>query len=150
MSAVVQSSSTSATLDVAPNGGQLVEICNRIVRLHKRAFGRGPTKSRAVLADPHSLVVLLEDTLTVSERNLLAMGEISRLHEARIFAQSALGPEACAIVADVLQRDTVAFITGLDPQRDTALHFFTPAPPSSTFALGAGTSLSPRCRHLLP
>jgi uncharacterized protein YbcI len=128
MSAVIQSSSPSPTVAGAPVRGSLLEICNRMVRLHKQALGRGPTKCRAYFPDPHSMVVLLEETFTVSERNLVAMGEFSRLHEARIFAQSALEREARAIVEDVLQRRTVAFITGLDPRRDVVLHFFGLAP----------------------
>ena len=103
----------------------MLEICNRMVRLHKQAFGRGPTKCRALFADHQSLVVILEKTLTVSERNLLAMGEIARLHESRISAQSTLEHEARAIIEEVLQRRTLAFITGLDPRRDMTLHFFT-------------------------
>jgi uncharacterized protein YbcI len=132
MSAVIQRSSPSRMVVAAPVREPLLEISNRMVRLHKQALGRGPTKCRTHFPDPHSVVVLLEETLTVSERNLVAMGEFARLHEARVFAQSALEREARTIVEDVLRRPTVAFITGLDPRRDVVLHFFALAPADET------------------
>ena len=125
MSALTQSAASSPAGATTARQGPLLEICNRMARLHKQAFGRGPTKCRALFADHQSLVVILEKTLTVSERNLLAMGEVARLHESRIFAQSTLEHEARTIIEEVLQRRTVAFITGLDPRRDMTLHFFT-------------------------
>jgi uncharacterized protein YbcI len=127
MTAARQSSATSTTV-VAPVREPSLEICNRMVRLHKQAFGRGPTTCRPLFPDPDSLMVLLEETLTVSERNLVAMGEIERLSDARIFVQSKLEPEARAIVEDALQRRTRAFVTGLDPLRDIAMYFFTLEP----------------------
>jgi len=124
----MQSASTSPTVVAAPVRQPLTEVRNRMVRLHKEALGRGPTRCRALFPDPRSLVILLEDTFTVTERNLVVMGEVVRMREARMFAQWALEHEARAIVEDVLQRRTLAFVTALDPLRDMALHFFTLAP----------------------
>ena len=61
----------------------MLEISNAMVRLYKEAFGRGPTKARAQFAGPDTLVVILESSLTVAERNLVAMGERQRLRKAR-------------------------------------------------------------------
>ena len=63
----------------------MLEISNAMVGLYKEAFGRGPTKARAQFAGPDTLVVILEASLTVAERNLVAMGEHQRLREARLF-----------------------------------------------------------------
>ncbi len=76
----------SAVTDRSP----MLEISNAMVRLYKDAFGRGPTKARAQFAGPDTLVVTLESSLTVAERNLVAMGEHQRLREARLFFQYAL------------------------------------------------------------
>jgi uncharacterized protein YbcI len=141
MSAATQSLAPSSTV-VALVREPRSEICNRMVRLHKQAFGRGPTSCRLLFPDPHSLMVLLEETLTVSERNLVTMGEIERLSDARIFVQSKLEPQARAIVEDALQRRTRAFITGMDPLRDIAMYFFTLEPMDTTedgTAAGAGS-----------
>ncbi|MBV9335454.1 MAG: DUF2294 family protein [Solirubrobacterales bacterium] len=111
----------SAVTDRSP----MLEISNAMVRLYKEAFGRGPTKARAQFAGPDTLVVILESSLTVAERNLVAMGEHQRLREARLFFQYALEAQFRAIVEQALGRRTVAFVSGIDTQRDVAMEVFT-------------------------
>lgn len=103
----------------------MLEISNAMVRLYKEAFGRGPTKARAQFAGHDTLVVILENSLTVAERNLVAMGEHQRLREARLFFQYALEDQFRAIVEEALGRRTVAFISGIDTGRDVAMEVFT-------------------------
>jgi uncharacterized protein YbcI len=106
----------------------MLEISNAMVRLYKEAFGRGPTKARAQFAGPDTLVVILESSLTVAERNLVAMGEHQRLREARLFFQAALEDQFREIVEDALGRRTLAFISGMDTSRDVATEVFTLEP----------------------
>jgi len=100
----------------------------RLVRLYKQAFGPGPTKARAQFAGPETLVVILECSLTVAERNRVAMGEHQRLREARLFFQYALEDQFRAIVGQALGRRTLAFVSGIDTQRDVAMEVFTLEP----------------------
>jgi uncharacterized protein YbcI len=112
----------------APAGSErspMLEISNAMVRLYKEAFGAGPTKARAHFAGPDTLVVILEHSLTVAERNLVALGEHARLREAREFFQYALEDQFRAIVEQALDRRTVAFISGIDATRDVAVEVFT-------------------------
>ena len=74
------------------------------------------------------LVVILEASLTVAERNLVAMGEHQRLREARLFFQHALEDQFRAIVEEALGRRTVAFVSGIDTDRDVAIEVFTLEP----------------------
>jgi uncharacterized protein YbcI len=113
--------SGAAVADRSP----MLEISNAMVRLYKEAFGRGPTKARALFAGPDTLVVVLENSLTVAERNLVALGEHQRLREARLFFQYALEDQFRAIVEEALGRRTVAFVSGLDTARDVAMEVFT-------------------------
>jgi uncharacterized protein YbcI len=106
----------------------MLEISNAMVRLYKEAFGRGPTKARAQFAGPDTLIVILENSLTVAERNLVAMGEHQRLREARLFFQYALEDQFRAIVEHALSRRTVAFVSGIDTSRDVAMEVFTLEP----------------------
>jgi uncharacterized protein YbcI len=106
----------------------MLEIANAMVRLYKEAFGRGPTKARAQFAGPDTLVVILEHTLTVAERNLLTMGESDRLRDARQLFQSAFETEFRTIVEQALGRRTLAFVSGIDTQRDMAVEVFTLEP----------------------
>jgi uncharacterized protein YbcI len=115
----------------------MLEISNAMVRLYKEAFGRGPTKARAQFAGPDTLVVTLESSLTVAERNLVAMGEHQRLREARLFFQYALEDQFRAIVEQALGRRTVAFVSGIDTSRDVAMEVFTLEPVADEDAAAA-------------
>jgi uncharacterized protein YbcI len=126
---------SSASVDGLHSGAPVVsdrspmlEISNAMVRLYKEAFGRGPTKARAHFAGQDTLVVTLESSLTVAERNLVAMGEHQRLREARLFFQYALEDQFRAIVEQALGRRTLAFISGIDTTRDVAMEVFTLEP----------------------
>jgi uncharacterized protein YbcI len=114
----------------------MLEISDAMVALYKEAFGRGPTKARAQFAGPDTLVVLLESSLTVAERNLVAMGEHQRLRQARLFFQYALEDQFRAIVEQTLGRRTVAFVSGIDTHRDVAMEVFTLEPDSDDRAPG--------------
>ena len=117
-------SAATATPDRSP----MLEISNAMVGLYKEAFGRGPTKARAQFAGQDTLVVILEASLTVAERNLVALGEHQRLREARLFFQYALEDQFRAIVEQALGRRTVAFVSGIDTERDVAIEVFTLEP----------------------
>ena len=106
----------------------MLEISNAMVRLYKEAFGRGPTKARAQFAGQDTLVVILENSLTVAERNLVALDEHHRLREARLFFQYALEEQFRAIVEQALGRRTIAFVSGIDTARDVAMEVFTLEP----------------------
>lgn len=103
----------------------LLEISNAMVQLYKEAFGRGPTKARTTFAGPDLVLVLLEDAFTVTERTLLSLGEIETLRESRLVVQEALEERARSAVQGALGRQTLAFITGIDPRRGVAINLFT-------------------------
>src|SRR5690349_3277912 len=106
----------------------LLEISNAMVRLYKEAFGRGPTKARTLLAGPDTVVVVLEDGFTVAERRLRALDEINALRDSRLLLQEALEARARAAVETALGRQTLAYVTGVDPRRDVAITVLTLEP----------------------
>jgi uncharacterized protein YbcI len=91
-----------------------LQISNEMVRLYKEQFGRGPTQARAIWAGDDVITVLLEDTLTPAERNLVRMGEHERLRETRMFFQYATVTEFCEPVERITGRKVRAFISGID------------------------------------
>ena len=106
----------------------LLQISNAMVGLYKEAFGRGPIKARARFAGHDTLLVTLESSLTVLERNLMAMGEHQRLREDRLFLSYALENQFRAIVERALGRKTLAFVSGIDTARDVTVKLFTLEP----------------------
>jgi uncharacterized protein YbcI len=106
----------------------LLEISNATVRLYKAAFGRGPTHARARFAGSDMLVVVLQETLTVSDRRLAALGEHDRLRAHRLLLHKAVEDEMRAVVEEVLERPTLSLISGLDTHRDVAAEVILLAP----------------------
>jgi uncharacterized protein YbcI len=94
----------------------LVEISNAMVALYKSQFGRGPTRSRSRWCGDDVLTVILEDTLTPAERNLVEMGEHQRLRDTRMFFQYATVREFCEPVERITGRKVRAFSSGVDTE----------------------------------
>jgi uncharacterized protein YbcI len=109
----------------------LLQISTEMVRLYKEAFGRGPTKARAHFAGSDVLVVTLEDSLTVAERKLVALGELDRIRETRMFFQHALEDNFRDMVERILARRPVAFVSGIDVRNDVSVEVFTFEPEPS-------------------
>jgi uncharacterized protein YbcI len=122
-------SSISQTGQRSSDGrSSMLELSNAMVHLYKEVFGRGPTKARANFAGPDTLVIVLEDSMTVAERNLASLGEHQRLRDARLFFQYAVEHEFRSTVERILGRRTVAFVSGIDTREDVAVEIFTLEP----------------------
>jgi uncharacterized protein YbcI len=123
---------------VSHTSSPLLEISNATVRVYKAAFGRGPTHARARFAGSDTLIVLLQDTLTISERRLAELGEHERLRAQRLLLHQALEPEIRAVVEQILGRPTLGLITGIDTHRDLAAEVITLGPTAVVGPNGSG------------
>lgn len=110
----------------------LLVISNSMVHLYKTAFGRGPTLARARFAGADMLVVVLEDTMTLSERRLASLGQHERLRQHRLLLHDTVEDEMRSAVEAVLGRPTLALITGIDTHRDVAVETFLLGPSLSS------------------
>jgi uncharacterized protein YbcI len=107
-----------------------LQISNEMVRLYKEQFGRGPTQARTMWSGDDVITVLLEQTLTPAERNLVRMGEHERLRETRLYFQYATVREFCEPVERITGRKVRAFLSGIDTMVDglsTELFILHPA-----------------------
>lgn len=102
-----------------------------MVKAYKDALGRGPTKSQVHFAGADTLVVVLQDTMTVQERNLASLGKEEPLREHRLLLTRSLEDRFRSIVEHALGKRTLAFISGFDILRDVAVEIFTLAPEST-------------------
>ena len=96
--------------------GTTLRISDEMVRLYKDQFGRGPTRAYALWAGPDVVTVILEDTLTPAERNLVKMGEHQRLRDTRMFFQYATVAEFCEPVERLTGRKVRAFLSAIDTE----------------------------------
>ncbi|MDP8908513.1 MAG: DUF2294 domain-containing protein [Chloroflexota bacterium] len=98
--------------------GLMSSVSNEMVRLYKEQFGRGPTKVRSHWAGPDSVVVLLEETLSPAERNLVKMGEHQRLRDLRMFFQYATVREFCEPIERLTGRKVRGFLSAIDTEAE--------------------------------
>ena len=105
-------------------GLELQEITNAMVRIYKEQFGRGPTKARTDYAGPDALLATIQNSLTTSERNLLALDEHQRVREIRLFFQHASEREFVGAVEEITGRKVQAFVSGTDTHRDVSSEVF--------------------------
>jgi uncharacterized protein YbcI len=105
-------------------GLELQELTNAMVRIYKEGFGRGPTKARTNYAGPDTLVATIENSLTASERKMLALDEHQRVREIRLFFQHASEADFTGTVEEITGRKVRAFVSGMDTHRDVAAEVF--------------------------
>jgi uncharacterized protein YbcI len=116
--------SGAAILEGQGPSSPLLEISGAMVRVYKSAFGRGPTHARARFAGSDTVLVLLQDTMTVSERKLVALGAHERVREQRLLLHEAAEDEMRDVVERILHRRPLTVITGIDTHRDVAAEVF--------------------------
>jgi uncharacterized protein YbcI len=96
----------------------LSQVSNAMVRVFKQQFGRGPTSARAYWMGSDGITVVLENTLTPAERNLVEMGEHQRLRDMRLFFQYSSVPDIVGPVELATGRKVRAFTSGTDTKVD--------------------------------
>ncbi|HEX8122830.1 MAG TPA: Na-translocating system protein MpsC family protein [Solirubrobacteraceae bacterium] len=111
-----RASDNEVEVEAEADGAVLQAISNEMVRLFKDQFGRGPTRARTNWAGPDTITVVLEDTLTPAERNLVKMGEHQRLRDTRMFFQYAAVQEFCEPVERLTGRRVKAFASAIDTE----------------------------------
>jgi uncharacterized protein YbcI len=105
-------------------GLELQELTNAMVRIYKELFGRGPTKARSNYAGPDTLVTTIQNSLTPAERNMVALGEHTRVRDIRMFFQYASEREFTETVEQITGRKVRAFVSGIDTGQDVAAEVF--------------------------
>ena len=109
----------------AERGGmQMAELSNAMVAIYKEQFGRGPTKAHSVYATKDLLVCTLEESLTPSERKMLAFDEHQRVREIRMFFQHAAEQEFLETVERITGRQVRGFVSGMDTHKDISTEVF--------------------------
>jgi uncharacterized protein YbcI len=93
------------------NHGELLSsISNRMVQLHKRYYGKGPTKARSyVMGD--LVVCLMRGGFTKAEETLIDSGRASLVHEQRGEFQMALREEFTSAISELTGRPVAAFMS---------------------------------------
>jgi len=101
----------TGTTQVSPIGGSITAaISDAVVRITAQYTGRGPTRARTSIRDD-TILVLLHDTLTKSERSLLDAGEGDLVMDTRARLQRTMREDLIAAVEILIERKVIAFMS---------------------------------------
>ncbi len=98
-------------------------ISTNMVQLMSRYTGRGPTTARTTL-NTNSATVILNDTLTKAERNLVAAGESESVIQQRRTFHRLLREEAVSAVEEATGRRVRAYLADVAPDVGVGAHVF--------------------------
>jgi len=104
-------------------GAQAAAISNALVQLHRRAYGKGPTKAKTYLLDGVVLCVLEGGALRI-EATLRDHGEEEMVHQVRRTFQAALNHEFRDIIESTTGRTVRAFMSQFDPEHNIGVEIF--------------------------
>ena len=101
----------------------MAAISNTIVGLHKRYFGKGPTKARSYLLDD-MVVCVLRGGRTRAEQTLIDSGRSEFVTKQRHEFQEAVRDEFTAAVETLVGKRVVAFLSTSSPEPDVSVEIF--------------------------
>ena len=119
--------SETAALDGAPSRSQAgivaATISRRIVQLHAKLYGRGPTKAKTYLEPDYALCVL-EQVFTPAEETLIAAGHGDQVKGPRHAFQLAVADQFTEIVETESGREVTAFVSQVSLERNLSIELF--------------------------
>ena len=109
--------------DTSHDGSVAAAISSGTVQLLRDYIGRGPTKARTVISDD-TVAIVLGDTLTKGELNLVAMGEREHVLHTRHLLQRLMRDDFVQLVERLSGRTVEAFFSDNHIDPDYAVEFF--------------------------
>jgi uncharacterized protein YbcI len=122
--------------DTSHDGSVAAAISSGTVQLLRDYIGRGPTKARTVISDD-TVAIVLGETLTKGERNLVAMGQREHVLHTRHLLQQLMRDDFVQLVERLSGRTVEAFFSDNHIDPDYAVEFFLlqPLPGSKNQAI---------------
>jgi uncharacterized protein YbcI len=104
-------------------GEMLARISTRLVQLHSRYYGKGPTKAKTHLIDD-VVVSILQGGFTTVERTMIDQGRLDTVHEMRRSFQSAMEDPFREVVEEATGRSVIAYMSQIHTNPDMAVEIF--------------------------
>jgi uncharacterized protein YbcI len=116
-----------STADATTSGELTAAIATSVVRVLGEYTGRGPTRARAYV-NRDAVTVLLHDTMTKGERQLVAAGHGPLVLRTRSIVQEMMREDLVASVEDLTGRTVTAFMSANHIDPDMAVETFVLEP----------------------
>jgi uncharacterized protein YbcI len=106
-----------------PTGEALASISTQLVQLHRRYYGKGPTKAKTHLVDD-TVISILQGGFTTIEQTLIEQGNHEPVYQMRRTFQEVMEDQFRSIVEDALGRRVIAYMSQVHENPDLAVEFF--------------------------
>jgi uncharacterized protein YbcI len=104
-------------------GEALARISTKLVQLHSRYYGKGPTKAKTHMVND-TVICILRDGFTTVERTLIDQGKLEPVYEMRRSFQSAMEEDFRAVVEEATGRKVIAYMSQIHTDPDLAVELF--------------------------
>jgi uncharacterized protein YbcI len=112
-----------AGVELDKHADRLAEISRGLVELHRRYYGKGPTKARTYAVDD-AVVCLLEGGFTTVERTLIDGGDAAAVHDIRHSFQIAMEERFTRLVEEATGGKVLAYMSQVHHDPDLAVELF--------------------------
>lgn len=119
---------------VPARGELLAEISREIVQLHRRFYGKGPTKAKTYAVND-TIVCLLSGGFTTVEQTLIADGKADEVEQIRRSFQRTMRAQFTGVVERATGRRVIAYMSQVHSSPDLAVELFV-LNPADTGLLG--------------
>jgi uncharacterized protein YbcI len=114
--------------DTAPSRGEtLATISNALVGLHRRYYGKGPTKAKTFLVND-TVMCMLQGGFTTVERTLIDDGKTDAVEEIRRSFQRTMEVQFTTVVEEAVGRNVIAYMSQVHSNPDLAVELFVLEP----------------------
>jgi uncharacterized protein YbcI len=120
---------TPTPVSTGEQKGELLSSLTRdLIALHKRFYGRGATRAKALFAHPNLLLVEMEDVFLTMEHTMVERGQREIVREARQTFQSVMRDEFIGTVESLTGRQVENYesVTFTAPDRIIEIFYLDP------------------------
>jgi uncharacterized protein YbcI len=108
-------------------GAELAGVTTGLVSLHRRFYGKGPTKAKTYAVND-TVVCLLEGGFTTVERTLIDEHDVEAVLRVRRSFQRAMEHQFTEVVENALGRKVIAYMSQIHADPDLAVELFVLEP----------------------
>jgi uncharacterized protein YbcI len=119
-----------AERDALAGGEILASISTGLVQLHRRYYGKGPTKAKTYMFDD-TVVCMLQGGFTTIERTLVEDGKKHQVQDMRRSFQDTMEDQFTAVIEEATGRSVIAYMSQVHTDPDLAVELFVLEPGES-------------------
>ena len=108
-------------------GVELAEVTKGMITLHRRFYGKGPTKAKTYAVND-TLICVLEGGFTTVERTLIQEHDVEAVLRVRRSFQRAMEEQFTEVVENALGRKVIAYMSQIHANPDLAVELFVLEP----------------------